>query len=128
MLRFHFETGDFARVRFVPRPAPLVELKVALMMSQRSDSAVLFGRWRRDIGHRLPPTTRPLWELLQPLRGGPAFLDPVTPDLEEALELVRARSGRHPGDGETAIRADTLDQGAHRPRGLRLGHAGPRSP
>lgn len=93
MLRFHFETGDFARVRFVPRPAPLVELKVALMMSQRSDSAVLFGRWRRDIGHRLPPTTRPLWELLQPLRGGPAFLDPVTPDLEEALELVRATPG-----------------------------------
>jgi DNA-binding transcriptional ArsR family regulator len=88
MLQFHFEAGDFARVRFQPRPAPLVELKLALMMSRRSDSAVLFGRWRRDIGHRLPPTTRPLWELLQPF-GGPAFLDPVSPDLEEGLELVR---------------------------------------
>ncbi|NUR59997.1 MAG: helix-turn-helix transcriptional regulator [Catenulispora sp.] len=92
MLRFHFEAGDFARVRFLPRPAPLVELKLALMMARRSDSAVLFGRWRRDIGHRLPPTTQPLWDLLQPFRG-PAFLDPESPDLEEGLELVRRTPG-----------------------------------
>lgn len=89
MLRFHFETGDFARVRFLPRPAPLVELKLSLMMTRRRDSAVLFGRWRRDIGHRLPPTTRPLWDLLQPTRG-PAFLDPISQDLDEGLELVRS--------------------------------------
>lgn len=89
MLRIHFTPGDFARVRFLARPAPLVELKLSLMMSRRRDSAVLFGRWRRDVGHRLPATTRPLWDLLLPYRG-PAFLDPVTGDLEEGLDLVRS--------------------------------------
>jgi DNA-binding transcriptional ArsR family regulator len=89
MLRIHFTPGDFARVRFLPRPAPLVELKLSLMMSRRRDSAALFDRWRRDVGHRLPASTRPLWDLLQPYRG-PAFLDPVAGDFEEALDLVRS--------------------------------------
>ncbi|MEY9855265.1 DNA-binding transcriptional ArsR family regulator [Catenulispora sp. GAS73] len=93
MLRIHFSPGDFARVRFLARPAPLVELKLSLMMSRRRDSALLFGRWRRDVGHSLPATTRPLWDLLQPHRG-PAFLDPVSDDLEEGLELVRGTPGR----------------------------------
>ncbi|NUP52528.1 MAG: winged helix-turn-helix transcriptional regulator [Catenulispora sp.] len=88
MLRFRFEPGDFARVRFLPRPAPLVELKLALMMTRRRDSTMLFGRWRRDIDHRLPPTTRPLWDLLQ-ATSGPAFLDPISQDLDEGLDLVR---------------------------------------
>ncbi|MEY9906305.1 DNA-binding transcriptional ArsR family regulator [Catenulispora sp. MAP12-49] len=92
MLRIHFSPGDFARVRFLPRPAPLVELKLSLMMSRRSDSPVLFGRWRRDVGRRLPATTAPLWDLLQPFRG-PAFLDPVSGDLDEALDLVRSTPG-----------------------------------
>jgi DNA-binding transcriptional ArsR family regulator len=89
MLRIHFSPGDFARVRFLPRPAPLVELKLSLMMSRRRDSPVVFGRWRRDVGHRLPATARPLWDLLQPFQG-PAFLDPVSSDLEEGLDLVRS--------------------------------------
>ncbi|GAA1963272.1 helix-turn-helix domain-containing protein [Catenulispora subtropica] len=92
MLSFHFETGDFARVRFPAKPAPLVELKLSLMMTRRSDSAVVFGRWRRDVNHRLPPTTRPLWDLLESHRG-PAFLDPLTSDLEEGLEVVRSTPG-----------------------------------
>ena len=92
MLRIHFSPGDFARVRFLARPAPLVELKLSLMMSRRRDSALLFGRWRRDVGHSLPASTRPLWDLLQPHRG-PAFLDPVSGDLEEGLELVRGTPG-----------------------------------
>ncbi|MEY9927831.1 DNA-binding transcriptional ArsR family regulator [Catenulispora sp. GP43] len=92
MLRIHFSPGDFARVRFLPRPAPLVELKLSLMMSRRRDSPVLFGRWRRDVGRRLPASTRPLWDLLQPFRG-PAFLDPVSRDLEEGLDLVRGTPG-----------------------------------
>lgn len=98
MLRIHFTPGDFARVRFLPRPAPLVELKLSLMMSRRRDSALLFGRWRRDLDHRLPPSTRPLWDLLQPFRG-PAFLDPVSPDLDEGLDLVRSTPG-------TVVRSD----------------------
>lgn len=98
MLRIHFTPGDFALVRFLPRPAPLVELKLSLMTSRQRGSAVLLGRWRRDIGHRLPATTRPLWDLLQPFHG-PAFLDPVSGDLEEGLELVRSTPG-------TVVRSD----------------------
>jgi len=93
MLRIHFSPGDFARVRFLPRPAPLVELKVSLMMSRRSDSPVVFGRWRRDVGHRLPATTRPLWDLLRPFQG-PAFLDPVSGDLERPWTWSAARRAR----------------------------------
>lgn len=103
MLRVDFQRDDFARVRFLPRPAPLVELKVSLMMARRTDSEVCFGRWRRAVRRRLPPTARPLWDLVQPFRG-PAFLDPVSGSLDEGLEIVRRASRR-------TVRADVARLG-----------------
>ncbi|MEZ0091900.1 winged helix-turn-helix domain-containing protein [Streptacidiphilus sp. EB129] len=89
MLRIQFSADDLARVRFAPQPAPLVELKLALMMLRRPDSAVLFGRWRRGMGRHLPSTTQPLWDLVSAYLG-PAFIDPVSADLESGLDAVRA--------------------------------------
>ncbi|MFC9930182.1 ArsR family transcriptional regulator [Streptomyces sp. NPDC127190] len=89
MLRIELSGEDLARIRFVPQPAPLVELKLALMMLRRPDSEQTFGRWRRGVRQRLPASTRPLWDLLTPYRG-PALLDPVSPDLPSALDAVRA--------------------------------------
>jgi DNA-binding transcriptional ArsR family regulator len=88
MLSVCFDNPDFARVSFSPFPAPLVELKVSLMMSRRRDSEVMFGRWRRRLRRSLPPTTAPLWDLLSPF-AGPAFIDPVSRTLDEGLSAVR---------------------------------------
>jgi DNA-binding transcriptional ArsR family regulator len=89
VLRIELSADDLARIRFATEPAPLVELKLALMMLRRSDSAVLFGRWRHGLQRRLPGSTRPLWDLLNPT-SGPAFLDPVVTDLDAGLEAVRS--------------------------------------
>ncbi|WP_143570674.1 hypothetical protein [Streptomyces acidiscabies] len=66
--------------------APLVELKLALMMLRRPD---VFGRWRRKLRQRLPGATRPLWDLISAYTG-PAFLDPLSTDLATGLDAVRA--------------------------------------
>ncbi|MGF1426177.1 winged helix-turn-helix domain-containing protein [Kitasatospora sp. LaBMicrA B282] len=89
MLRIELSADDLARIRFAAQPAPLVELKLSLMMLQRPDSAALFGRWRNGLWRLLPGSTRPLWDLVTPYRG-PAFLDPVSIDLATGLEAVRA--------------------------------------
>ncbi|WP_369389217.1 hypothetical protein AB5J72_17685 [Streptomyces sp. CG1] len=89
MLRIELSAQDLTRIRFAPQPAPLVELKLALMMLRRPDSEQTFGRWRRGLRQRLPATTRPLWDLLTPYRG-PAFLDPLSTDLPTGLETVRS--------------------------------------
>lgn len=52
MLRIHFADDDFSRISINPHPAPLVELKMSLMMLQRPDGQVLFGR----CGTWSPPT------------------------------------------------------------------------
>ncbi|MGW3201166.1 ArsR family transcriptional regulator [Streptomyces sp. NPDC001118] len=89
MLCIELSEQDLTRIRFAPQPAPLVELKLALMMLRRPDSEQTFGRWRRGLRQRLPATTRPLWDLLTPYRG-PAFLDPLSADLPTGLEAVRS--------------------------------------
>lgn len=89
MLRLHLTPDDLTRIRFAPQPAPLVELKLSLMMLRRTDSDALFGRWRRTLRRELPVSTRPLWDLVSD-RLGPPFLDPVTTGLDEGLQLVRA--------------------------------------
>ncbi|GAA1992387.1 winged helix-turn-helix domain-containing protein [Kitasatospora viridis] len=105
MLRIELSADDLARVRFAARPAPLVELKLALMMLQRPDSAALFGRWRHGLRRRLPDTTRPLWDLLTPYRG-PAFLDPVSTDLATGLHEVRTAPPALVRDGIERVWAD----------------------
>lgn len=89
MIRVHFTGADFARTRVSQHPAPLVELKLSLMMLRRRDNDVFFGRWRRRLRKSLPVTTRPLWDLVSSYRG-PAFIDPVSVTLAEGLEAVQA--------------------------------------
>lgn len=98
MLSVQFSATDFARVCFSPFPAPLVELKVSLMMSRRQDGEVLFGRWRRGLRRELPHTTRPLWDLVSAYLG-PAFIDPVSQTLEEGLSAVRQTPPELVADG-----------------------------
>jgi DNA-binding transcriptional ArsR family regulator len=92
LIRVEFTADDLVRTRHLPEPAPLVELKLSLMMLRRPDSAVLFGRWRRRLERSLPPSARPLFDLLSPYQG-PAFIDPPSGSLAEGLEAVRASPG-----------------------------------
>jgi hypothetical protein len=47
MIRIHFTAEDLALTRFLPEPAPLMELKLALVALHRRDAATRFSRWRR---------------------------------------------------------------------------------
>ncbi|MGW1377596.1 ArsR/SmtB family transcription factor [Streptomyces sp. NPDC002446] len=89
MIRIRFTAADFARVRFAPRPAPLLELNTALMRMCRPDDAVLFGRWRQRLLRSLPAAAAPLGDLV-PADQAPAFLDVFSDSLAEGLDAVRA--------------------------------------
>jgi hypothetical protein len=89
MIRVHFTGADFARTRVSQNPAPLVELKLSLMMLRRRDNDVFFGRWRRRLRTSLPASTQPLWDLVSGYRG-PAFIDPVSVTVPEGLAAVHS--------------------------------------
>ncbi|SEL98561.1 ArsR/SmtB family transcription factor [Streptacidiphilus jiangxiensis] len=105
MLRLRLTADDLARTRFAPQPAPLVELKLSLMMLRRTDSDAFFGRWRRGLHRTLPATTRPLWDLVSG-HLGPPFLDPVSTGLDEGLQEVRATPPELVRAGVERVRAD----------------------
>jgi DNA-binding transcriptional ArsR family regulator len=88
VITIDFTVDDLARTVHVPEPAPLVELKLSLMMLRRHDNDVFFGRWRQRLRRTLPPATAPLWDLVSAYRG-PAFLDPLSGDLKGGLATVR---------------------------------------
>ncbi|KOG76567.1 regulator, partial [Kitasatospora aureofaciens] len=98
MLRIHFTAADFARVRFAPRPAPLIELNTAFMKATSTDDPLLYARWRQRLLRSLPPTVLPL-RALAPAGNAPVFLDTYNDSLTDALESIRAT---HP----TAIRSE----------------------
>jgi DNA-binding transcriptional ArsR family regulator len=88
MLRVHLTAEDLLKTRFASHPAPLLETGLAVAALQRRDP--VFRTWRRSAAAQLPTAARPLLELVPPSATGPVFLDPVTTDLAEGLELVRA--------------------------------------
>ncbi|MEY9873062.1 DNA-binding transcriptional ArsR family regulator [Streptacidiphilus sp. MAP12-33] len=117
MLRLHLTADDLARVRFAPQPAPLVELKLSLMMLRRNDGDALFGRWRRALRRDLPVTTRPLWDLVSGDLG-PPFLDPVSTGLDEGLAELRATPPDLVRSGVERVHADRGGTPAPWVRGL----------
>ncbi|MCB5163422.1 winged helix-turn-helix domain-containing protein [Streptomyces bambusae] len=90
----HFSAEDLLNVTFIAEPFPLIELAVALVAWQRSDEQAVFGRWRRRLAGELPGPVRPLLDLLRPDGDNPQFVEPFVPDLDGALEAVRASAGR----------------------------------
>ncbi|WP_367135494.1 MULTISPECIES: helix-turn-helix domain-containing protein [Streptomyces] len=93
MIRIRFSAGDFARVRFAPRPVPLQALNTAFMMLFRGDDHLLFGRWRQRLLRSLPAAVEPLGDLVTPA-GAPLFLDEFGDE-----------AGGAPEDGLNAVRA-----------------------
>ncbi|ACU74879.1 transcriptional regulator, ArsR family [Catenulispora acidiphila DSM 44928] len=92
-MRIHFTPDDLLHVRFAEEPAPLLELALALASLHRPAADPVFTRWRREAARELPQRARPLLDLIPPCGRGPQFLDPLVPDVEDALERVAASPG-----------------------------------
>lgn len=88
MIRIHFTAEDLGRTRFLPEPAPLMELKLALVTLHRRDAAPRFDRWRRAALTRFPETARPLWDLTATFSGAMSTTA-VCGDIDEALSIAR---------------------------------------
>jgi DNA-binding transcriptional ArsR family regulator len=84
VLRLRFTAEDLLRVRLAARPAPLLELGMAVATLRRDDP--IFRGWTRRT--RLPRAALPLLELIPPTATGPLFVDPVSEGLEDGLEMV----------------------------------------
>jgi DNA-binding transcriptional ArsR family regulator len=91
MIRIHFTAEDLARTRFLAEPAPLMELKLALVALHRRDAAPWFSRWRAAALTRFPESARPLRELVAGFSGA-VSTTAVCGDLDEALDAVRGLS------------------------------------
>ncbi|MGB9378319.1 MAG: hypothetical protein WCB04_12475, partial [Mycobacteriales bacterium] len=88
MLRVHFTAQDLMRVRFAPRPAPLMELGLAVAMLQRRDRSAVFSRWRSDRRQRMPASALPLLSLVPTSGAGPMFLDPLSESFDDGMDTV----------------------------------------
>ena len=91
MIRIHFTAEDLAHTRFLPEPAPLLELKLALIALYRQDAPTRFSQWRRAALTTFPESARPLWELAAGFSGA-VSTTAVSGDLDEALDAVRGLS------------------------------------
>jgi DNA-binding transcriptional ArsR family regulator len=88
MLRLHFSADDLLRVTFLPAPAPMMELALAVAQLQRPPRPDDAGRWQKATRRAFPVTGRPLLDLVPPSGKGPMFLDPVSRDFDSGLDLV----------------------------------------
>jgi DNA-binding transcriptional ArsR family regulator len=93
VVRVNFTPDDVARTRFTVAPAPLVETALAMVGLRRAAHArghVGTGSWVPEARRAFPATARPLLDLLGPRPPWPDFFDSAAPDIEQALEEVRA--------------------------------------
>jgi hypothetical protein len=106
LVRVNFTADDLARTRFSAAPAPLVETELAWLELRRASLPRGRARprlWLRDARRMFPATARPLLDVLGPRPPWPTFFDSPAPDLDEALDFVRATpepaggTGRHLG-------------------------------
>jgi DNA-binding transcriptional ArsR family regulator len=100
MIRIHFSAADLGRVTFPDEPEPLWEAALAARalrgraLGQRAAGELALPpvarRWRREAGHRVRPSMRPLFKLIAPAGQFPDFLTPPVqaPGLEPAVEAL----------------------------------------
>jgi len=87
VIRVHLTAEDLLRVRVASHPAPLIEVGYALAAMHRQDP--VFGTWRWRAATRLPRAACPLLDLVPASATGPLFLDPISTDLPEGLDMVQ---------------------------------------
>jgi len=93
VVRLKFSADDLARTRFNPAPAPLVETGLAMVELRRAGIArrrAHARKWQHQARRAFPSSARPLLDLIGPQGPWPGFFDSLIPDLDEALDFVRA--------------------------------------
>lgn len=85
-----FTPDDWPRVRLAAAPAPLVEVALGVAELRRRPGGLGTSRWAARARQAFPATARPLLDLVSMSRPWPTFLDPVLPDLNDALDVVAA--------------------------------------
>ncbi|MGH3195866.1 MAG: hypothetical protein ACRDOH_18095 [Streptosporangiaceae bacterium] len=92
-MRIDFTPDDLARTRFSADPAPLLETALVMVELRRASVARLRTRtppWLHQALRAFPPTARPLLDLHGPRGPWPCFIGSAAPDLDEAVDVVRA--------------------------------------
>ena len=111
LVRVNFTADDLARTRFSAAPAPLMETALAWVELRRAGLPRGRARprpWLREARQLFPATARPMLDVLGPHPPWPSFFDSPAPDLDEALDVVRATPRPH-------LRAELADTWASRP-------------
>lgn len=89
MLRILFTANDLASTRFLPDPAPSVELKFATRGLCRGIRAPWGERWRRSALAAVPISARPaVRQLCTHFSRAPSPSLAAGSDLDEALEIA----------------------------------------
>lgn len=88
MIRIEFTVEDIARVSFLPEPAPMLELKLALISLRRRDPAPRLRRWQRAALAGFPASARPLWDLVGGFSGA-LSTTATCGDFDEALDTAQ---------------------------------------
>jgi DNA-binding transcriptional ArsR family regulator len=89
-MRVPFTLDDLALTRFDDAPSPLCESFAGLIELRRRPAPPGEGRWAARARRAFPATARPLLQLIPASPPWPGFMDPLLPDLDDALEVVRA--------------------------------------
>ena len=89
-MRVRFTTDDLLRTHFGEAPAPLAEVSAGMLELRRPSAGTVPGRWVIRARRAFPATARPLLDLIPATLPAPTFVDPVVPNLDEGLEIVRA--------------------------------------
>ena len=90
MLQIEFTADDVARTRFLPEPAPLMELKLALVALSRGDKAARFDQWRRVALAAFPESAQLVWQLVSCFSGRVSPTAALGADIDEELDMVVA--------------------------------------
>jgi DNA-binding transcriptional ArsR family regulator len=111
MLRVHLGAEDLGRIRFADAPAPVLE-SVLMLFELRNRPQTQQARgpadWRTTLRTAFPAESRPLLNLA-PTRHSVLFLDVLTPDAEQAFQLVRDTSEAvHAGNLERIARMKSV--------------------
>jgi DNA-binding transcriptional ArsR family regulator len=89
-MRVSFSLDDLALTRFGEAPAPLCEAFGGLLQLRNRPASAEAARWAARARRAFPVTARPLLDLIPASPPWPGFLDPPLPELDDALEVVRA--------------------------------------
>ena len=99
---------DLLNVKLAPRPAPLVDVWLAVATVQRPRSNPLFAQRRRRLCGQVGQAALPLADLVNADGDGPDYLAPATGDLDEGIHAILSTP-------DSVVRSQLADLFARRP-------------